>query len=94
MDIWDGAVDIVRQRMEDNRQLLTDPDPQIHYVTEPPVRTDDGGAAGVQVTERYAADGPRMSRAAMYDQPPAARREVGLRPHVCDPRYLQLGPPL
>ena len=41
MDIWDGAYDIVRQRMEDNRQLLADPDPQIHYVTIPPKRTDE-----------------------------------------------------
>ena len=24
MDIWDGALSIVKQRMEDNRQLLTD----------------------------------------------------------------------
>ncbi len=45
MDIWDGALDAVRQRMADNRQLIADPDPQIHYVTKPPVRTDSGEAA-------------------------------------------------
>lgn len=70
MDIWVGAVDIVRQRIADNRQLLTDADPQIHYVTEPPERTDDRAEAVpfLQVTERYAEpEGPRMSRAAMYD---------------------------
>ncbi len=45
MDIWDGAVKIVRQRMEDNRQLLADPDPQIHYSTRPAQRTDENEVA-------------------------------------------------
>ena len=45
MDIWDGALAVVRQRMEDNRQLLADPDPQIHYETDPPSRTDAGDEA-------------------------------------------------
>ena len=70
MDIWDGALTIVKQRMEDNRQLLTEADPQIHYETSPPERTDGGMEAApfIQVTERYAEpDGPRMSRAEMYE---------------------------
>ena len=95
MDIWAGAVDIVRQRMADNRQLLTDADPQIHYTTEPPNRTDEGGAAVpfLQVTERYAEpDGPRMSRADMYDH---LLRQHGPKCQGCDrtfddPRYLEL----
>ena len=41
VDIWDGAFGIVNQRMEDNRQLLTDI-PIIHYETAPPKRTDGG----------------------------------------------------
>ena len=45
IDLWDGAYDIVRRRMEDNRQLLADPDPTIHYAADPPVRTDEGDAA-------------------------------------------------
>ena len=45
MDIWEGALEIVRKRMEDNRQLLAEPDPQIHYETTPPVRTDGGEEA-------------------------------------------------
>lgn len=45
MDIWDGAYDVVKQRMEDSRQLLKEPDPQIYYVTEPPERTDEGEEA-------------------------------------------------
>ena len=40
MDIWDNAHDIVKRRMEDNRQLLEDI-PEIVYSEEPPVRTDD-----------------------------------------------------
>lgn len=95
IDIWEGAADIVRQRLADNRQLLTDADPQIHYTTQPPVRTDDGGEAVpfLQVTERYAEpDGPRMSRADMYDH---LLRQHGPRCQGCDrtfddPRYLEL----
>ena len=41
MDIWDGAIDVVRQRMEDNRQLLADI-PVVHYETDAPIRTDGG----------------------------------------------------
>ena len=42
MDIWDGAIDEVRRRMADSRQLLTDANPQIIYSTTPPERTDGG----------------------------------------------------
>ena len=41
MDIWDGAIEQVRQRLADNRQLLADPDPQVIYTTMPPERTDE-----------------------------------------------------
>ena len=95
MDIWDGAADIVRQRLVDNRQLLTDANPQIHYLTQPPVRTDDGREAVpfLQVTERYAEpNGPRMSRADMYEYLLA---QYGQKCQGCDrtfddPRYLEL----
>ena len=39
MDIWDGALDVVKQRMENSRQLLTGI-PEIKYETTPPPRTD------------------------------------------------------
>ena len=44
MDLWDGAYEIVNRRMEDNKQLLANPDPQIILRDENdiPVRTDDG----------------------------------------------------
>lgn len=94
MDIWDGAIGIIKQRMEDNRQLLTDV-PVVHYETTPPVRTDEGleAAPFIQVTERYAEpDGPHMSRAEMYDYLLA---QNGPRCQGCDrtfddPRYLEL----
>ena len=94
MDIWDGAATIVRKRMEDNRQLLTDI-PAIHYETAPPVRTDGGMEAApfIQVTERYAEpDSPRMSRAEMYEH---LLSQYGQRCQGCDrifddARYLEL----
>ena len=81
--------------MEELRQLLTDADPQIHYVTEPPARTDQGEAAVpfLQVTERYAEpDRPRMSRAKMLE---FLLAQHGARCQGCDrtfddPRYLEL----
>ena len=41
MDIWNGAIEQVRKRLDDNRQLLADPDPQVIYTTTPPERTDE-----------------------------------------------------
>ena len=42
MDLWDGAYDIVQRRMEDNKQLLTDENPQIilRGIDDIPARTD------------------------------------------------------
>ena len=42
MDLWDGAYAIVKRRMEENKQLLADDNPQIIYTEEAPER-DDGG---------------------------------------------------
>ena len=94
IDLWDGAAAIVRQRMEDNRQLLTDI-PTIHYETAPPERTDGGGEAApfIQVTERYAEPpGPRMSRQEMYEHLLAqhGQRCQGCDRTFDDPRYLEL----
>ncbi len=94
IDIWDGALNIVKQRMDDNRQLLTDI-PAIQYKTTPPERTDGGMEAApfIQVTERYAEpDGPRMSRAEMYEHLLAqhGRRCQGCDRAFDDARYLEL----
>ena len=46
MDLWDGAYDIVKQRMDDNMQLLADPNPRIVFWDKEkqglPIRTDGG----------------------------------------------------
>ena len=41
MDIWQGAHGIVVQRLQDNRQLLREPNPEVHYETAIPTRTDE-----------------------------------------------------
>ena len=94
-DIWDGALEVVKQRMEDNRQLLTDPNPQIHYITEPPERTDGAEEAVpfLQVTERYKEPaGPRMTRQEMFEYLIAqnGQRCQGCDRTFDDSRYLQL----
>ena len=94
IDLWDGSLGIVQQRLQDNRQLLTDI-PTIRYETAPPERTDGGDEAVpfLQVTERYAEPpGPRMSRAEMYDHLLAqhGRRCQGCDRTFDDPRYLEL----
>ena len=45
IDIWDGAIGQVRKRLEENKQLLADPDPQVLYLTKSPERTDDNEVA-------------------------------------------------
>ncbi len=45
IDLWDGAYNIVKQRMEDNKQLLANPNAQIIYTQDAPVRTDGGDDA-------------------------------------------------
>lgn len=62
-------MDIVRQPTANARQLHTERDPQIRYVTEPAERTDagDDDVPFLQVTGRYAEpNGPRMSRAEIH----------------------------
>ena len=95
IDIWDGAYRVVRQRMQDSRQLLTDRSPDIHLESEPPTRTDHGIEAVpfLQVTELYAEPpGPRMTRAEMVEY---LLKQRGMKCQGCDrefddPRYLEL----
>ena len=111
MDIWDGAHDMVLQRLRDERLAVPDnggeqPDNeqgvlltfgQIHYETDPPIRTDldaDGEDAMPHLAPTPQAQeppGPRMSRQDMFD----ALAANGLRCQGCDrefddPLYLQL----
>ena len=102
MDIWDGAHNMVIDRLKD--EGLAGPDGttdrlitfgQVYYQTTPPERTDAGEEAVpfLQVTEKYAEPGgPKMSRADMYEYLLAQR---GQRCQGCDrtfddPRYLEL----
>ena len=50
MDIWDGALDVVKERFERDTVLRADDShhitlPPIHYETTPPIRTDDNETA-------------------------------------------------
>ena len=95
MDIWDGAYDVVIQRLNDSRQLLNDIPPEVSLVDVPPQRTDSGEAATpyLQVTEKYAEPGgTKMSRAEMYEYLLA---QYGSKCKGCDrtfddSRYLEL----
>ncbi len=60
MDLWDGAYDIVKQRMDDNMQLLADPNPRIIFWDKEqqglPIRTDGGDDAptfALELREQY-----------------------------------------
>ena len=67
IDLWQGAFAVVKQRMEDNRQLLVDV-PEIYYSTAPPIRTDDRAEASPALVLRAQIPeppGPRMTHAEM-----------------------------
>ena len=101
IDIWEKAHETVIKRLQreglaadgDSGEMLAFGD--IHYATEPPLRTDDGSEAVVylQVRERIKEpQGMRMSRAEMYEYLLA---QYGPKCQGCDrmfddPRYLQL----
>ncbi len=102
MDIWEKAHETVVDRLQ--KEGLAAPDGstdrlltfgEIHYVTEPPERTDEAEEAVpfLQVTERYKEPaGPKMSRQEMFEH---LIRQYGQRCQGCDrafddPRYLQL----
>ena len=101
MDIWDKAHETVIQRLQkeglaaggDSAGML--PFGDIHYATEPPLRTDDGEEAApfLRVKERIREpEGQKMSRAEMYD---FLLTQHGMKCQGCDrvfddPRYLEL----
>ena len=94
MDIWDGTLAVVRQRMADNRQLLADPDPQIQYETDQPSRTDAGDEAVPQL--------PILTGRARRRHPPPRQQHERLlldigafcqrcgRDYSFDPRVLEV----
>ncbi|MYA44305.1 MAG: hypothetical protein F4Z31_21460 [Gemmatimonadetes bacterium] len=108
IDIWNEAHRLVLDRFKAEGLMVPDGESidkteqlrmisfgEVHYETDPPIRTDDRDSAvpAFQVTERYPEPpGPRMSRAEMLDHLIA---QHGAKCQGCDrefddPRYLQL----
>ena len=91
IDIWDGAIDVVRQRMEDNRQLLEDI-PVILYKTTPPKRQDNGEPAVLELQmprgrKRYPR--PRSQHGRLITDIGAYCQGCG-RDYGFDPRVLEV----
>ena len=91
IDIWDGAIDVVRQRMEDNRQLLGDI-PVILYTSEPPKRKDNGEPAVLELQmqrgrKRY--PHPRSQHGGLITDIGAYCQGCG-RDYGFDPRVLEV----
>ena len=86
---------MVLDRLQSETQASMAWNDSVVYSTNPPTRTDDGSEAApfIQVTEKYAEpDGPRMSRAEMYEYLLA---QHGPKCQGCgrifdDTRYLEL----
>ena len=91
IDIWGGAIDLVRQRMEDNRQLLGDI-PVIRYTSEPPKRKDNGEPAVLELQmqrgrKRYPL--PRSQHGGLITDIGAYCQGCG-RDYGFDPRVLEV----
>ena len=91
MDIWDGAHQVVEQRLREATGLFG----QVKLTQAVPERTDDGESAApfLRVKERVAEpDGPRWSRAEMYDFLLTQNGSVcqGCDREFDDPLYLEL----
>ena len=91
MDIWQKAHDVVLRRLEIETGLFG----KVHYKTDPPKRTDDGGTAAphLRVKQKVQFDeGPKWSRDEMYEY---LIEQHGLHCWGCyrtfdDKRYLEL----
>ena len=110
IDIWDKAEEVVLERMEyeglvETSGLLNQDKPRqgllfyedLHFTSELPVRTDDGGFAApplktIKKTRLEEPPGPRISRERMYE---ILLEKHGSQCEGCDrdfddPRYLEL----
>lgn len=90
IDIWDKAHEVVVDRLKNEVGLFG----EVHYMTDPPTRTDDAQQAApfLRVKQVHEPPGPKMSRAEMYEH---LLEQHGSRCQGCfrdfdDPRYLQL----
>ena len=98
MDISPVTEGLIRQRLEDNKQLLTDGVPVITVTPTPPVRTDDGATAASDLVLRapaVRADWQKLTRAEMVRILGKVQSENGLV--ICvgcgralEPEFMQL----
>ena len=91
IDLWEKAAQVVKTRLENEVGLFGD----VTFTDTPPERTDDGDTAApfMMVRERVAEpDGPRWSRAKMYEYLLAQNgpKCQGCNRVFDDPRYLEL----
>lgn len=78
IDIWEGAVEVVRKRINDNRQLLVDIPPPVELHTTPPIRTDGQEQADLRLrTPSRGAKHPRPRT-----QHPKLLADVGVLPRL------------
>ena len=96
IDQWRGAFNVVKQRMEDNRQLLVDV-PEIYYSTAPPIRTDDRAEASPSLVLKVQVPEPTGQRvthsemkAFLIQQDGGVITCKGCLRVFDDPRYLEL----
>ncbi len=91
IDIWKGAHELVKKRMEGAAGLFG----EITFTDQPPERTDDGETASpfLRVKQRVKEpEGPKWTRAQMYEH---LLDQYGCKCQGCDrmfddPRYLEL----
>ncbi len=91
VDIWEGAHELVRKRLEDTTGLFGD----VTFTDQLPDRTDDGetSAPYLRVKQRVKEpDGPRWTRKETYDHllDQNGSRCMGCDRTFDDPRYLEL----
>ena len=91
IDIWEKAHNAVVDRLREQAGLLGD----VHYISDPPTRTDDGETVApfLRVKERVKEpEGPRWTRAQMYEHllNQHGSRCVGCDRTFDDSRYLEL----
>ena len=101
IDIWDNAIDAVRERLSKDKFLADESADgrlalySVHYETIPPQRTDDGQSAApfLKVKEHIKEpEGKKMSREEMYNYllEQNGKKCQGCNRTFDDPRYLEL----
>ena len=103
IDIWNEAQDAVIERLKKEDLMAPDGHPdgklfhigKIHYVTEPPQRTDDGQEAVPFLKTKLKVDEPKDRKMPRSEMVQFLLEQHGLRCQGCnrmfdDPRYLEL----